>query len=134
MIVKKRLPLTWHSFREKSNFSRTWFRDLKFRILRSRNLASESTQLRVTRFFFLSFISQLRRPIENFHRVLRYTKWENWSLTIFTNSVHFPLNITHQHLIFFSLLIFRLEYWRPRLVHYSHHFTAYIITRAVVFF
>ena len=29
---EKRLPLKWHRFRERSNFPRIWFRDLKFRI------------------------------------------------------------------------------------------------------
>ena len=29
---EKRLPLKWHSFRERSNFPRIWFRDLKLRI------------------------------------------------------------------------------------------------------
>ena len=58
--------------------------------VRSRNQASESTQVCGTGVFFLSLFSpnfndQLS---SNFHRfvylcMLRYTKWEDWSLTIF---------------------------------------------------
>ena len=29
---EKQLPLKWHNFRERSNFHRIWFRDLKFRV------------------------------------------------------------------------------------------------------
>ena len=69
--------------------------------LRSRNQASESPQLRVTRVFFsLLNISQLRRPSgSNFHMFVsfmhmwRNIKWEDWSLTI-TKSVglwQFPI-------------------------------------------
>ena len=60
-------------------------------IWRSRNQASESTQLLVIKVFFsfIYIISQLRRPIEfKFSQVcylrivLGHTKWEDWSLTI----------------------------------------------------
>ena len=58
--------------------------------LRSRNEASESTQLRTTMVFFsFIIISQFRRPIvlkfshvRYFMHMLRYTKWEDWSFTI----------------------------------------------------
>ena len=93
------LPLKWRSFRERSKFPRIWFRDLKFRInLRSRNQASESTQLFVTRVFFFSLISRnydnrFSSKVCCIMLCLRYTKWEDLSLiiivsTVFNNYIH----------------------------------------------
>ena len=67
---EKRLSLKRRSFRKRSNFPRIWFRDLRIRFWGSRNQASESTKLRVTRVFFLSLLSHNfdDQLSSNFHR------------------------------------------------------------------
>ena len=74
-------------------------------MLRSRNQVSENTKLRVTSVFFSSIIIlQLRRPMEfkfsqvcYFMRMLRYTKWEDWSLTIIKGVHCFLIKTWHDY-------------------------------------
>ena len=88
---KKRLPLKWRTFRERSNFPRIWFRDLRidFEVPKS-SIWKHTTSCDMNVFSFI-IISQLRRPIEFklsqvcyfMHTcMLRYNKCEDWSMTI----------------------------------------------------
>ena len=76
------IPLKCHSFRERSNFPRIRFQDLRFRTwgLEINHLNAHKFVWQV--FFSVIIISQLRRPIELkfsqvccFMHLLRYTKW-----------------------------------------------------------
>ena len=92
-------------FSRKINFSTNLISIPQISNLRSWNQPSKSTQLRVTRVSLLSRNFGYQLLSSRFHRfvicmhMMRYSKWEDWSLTI-TNSVHcfsaaFPaLNVT----------------------------------------
>ena len=99
---EKRLPLKWRSFRERG-FPRIWCRDLRigFWGLEIKHLKAH-TFVRQGCVFCFIIISQLRRPIELkfsqvclFMHMLRYTKWQDWSMTI-TNSVQCLWNTVEQ--------------------------------------
>ena len=89
--------LKWHSFQERGDFPRIWFRDLWFRNwgLKINHLHVNAHNFVWQGCFFLSFLSHNFDDwlSSNFHRfccnmyMLRHTKWEDWSLTL-TNSVH----------------------------------------------
>ena len=78
---EKGLPLKCHSFRERSNFPRIWFRDLRFRTW---GLEINHLNARLTRVFFLSLLSRKfdDRLSSNFHMfvilciMLRYANCE----------------------------------------------------------
>ena len=81
---EKRLPLKCHSFRERSNFPRIWFQDLRFRTwgLKINHLNAHNFVWQGC--FFLSLLSRKfnDRLSSNFHRfiilciMLRYTNCE----------------------------------------------------------
>ena len=88
-MCEKQPPLKWRSFRERSNFPRIWFRDLRFTIwgleikrLKAHNFVWPWCDKGV--FSFIN-ISQLRRPSELKYSqicyfMLRYTNCEDYSL------------------------------------------------------
>ena len=108
-----------YSFRERNNFPRIWFRDLRFRIwgLKIKHLKAHSFVWQGV--FSFIIISQPRRPIIelkflqvcHFTRILRYTKWKDWSLTITNNEQVFKILAEGLHYIpvMFSLLFSRLR-------------------------
>ena len=105
---EKRLLLKWRSFRERCNFLKIWFWDLRFRIwgLKIKHLKAHNFGWQGI--FSFIIISQLCRPIEikysqvcYFMHMLRYTEWEDWSLTI-TNSVQGLQRV---------LLLLQIKFW-----------------------
>ena len=92
---EKWLPLKWSILRERINFQRVWFWDLRFRIWGLEIKHLKAHYFDVTRaYFFLSLLSRNfdDRWSSNFHRFIILcicwdTASEKWSLTV-TNSVH----------------------------------------------
>ena len=86
----KRLPLKCRSFQERSNFPRIGFRDLRIRLEVGKTSIWKHTTSCDRGVFSFMVISQVWRPIElkfsqvccYFMHMLRYTKLEDWSLTI----------------------------------------------------
>ena len=111
---EKWLPLRLRTFRERSNFPRIWFWDLRFRIWGLQ--IKHKHKLRVTRVFFFHYYLELRQPIEvKFSQVcyfmhrLTNTKWEDWSLTI-TNSVHSEFK---QNILKYLMCFWTSEFGQP---------------------
>ena len=135
---EKRLPLKWSGFRERSNFPWIWFRNLRIRIwgLGIKHLKAHSFVWQWCVFSFI-IISQLWWPTElKFPQVYycmhmsRYSKWEDWSLTIILPILSSVLNngIQINHIavavvvvvvfVLFIIIFFHFKLYRQ----YKHSF------------
>ena len=89
-----RFPLMKQSFRETIKSPRIWFRDLRIGTRGLEMYHLNAHNFVVTRVFFLSLSPrnfddqiELKKSPVCYFWMLRYPKWEDWSLTILVSSV-----------------------------------------------